>query len=698
MALSPRRVWIFVAALALAVMAPALGGEFVWDDRTLLLDNRNVQDPARLGYALTHGFWDISTSRTSLGWNFYRPWVTLAYFTQFQLFGSAPWGYHLVSLVLHAACVVLGLRWIERRVRLGAASASPLALILAGVVLAVHPSRVETVAWISGCTDLWVAFWLFLASEALARSPATRPAWIACLPLALACFSKELAALAPALLLADAALGVTGDHDVRASWRRLWPLFATAALAVLVRVALVREHVASPLADGFARAVTRFGATLGLYLSRVAWPLPVTFLWGAREATSSRPVVTTTMALGLAAALAGVGFALAARRRPALRPWLADLLWFVVPLAPVLNVFPLRLTTLGAARYLYVPLFGLAALVARASTATPRHARAWAIAGAVALVAWSSLCVRYIAPLRSDATFWENELSVDPRSLEALTRLAERRFETGRHADVLALVARGYAAAKESADDRRAADFAMLGVRSCLATLPDADRASIERVRDYLDAVTTHEVAELDVPCLRLRTRLSPSARAALRADALAYRIPLAIARARSGDLDGAEQTLRSLVAAEPRLVPAWGNLAHVLAMKESWAEAARAAERGIWLKPQDQRLLRLRDVTTRAAQDTAAPRDETAATLRRARAFMDIGAPGRAREALAGVPDVTPQVVILRAQVEVADGQLEAARALLTRARERDPVHAAQWTDLLARLEAAAQARPRAR
>lgn len=51
-----RRAYLAVTALAFAVMLPALGCGFIWDDHPLIVDNPHLHDPSHLGYALSHGF------------------------------------------------------------------------------------------------------------------------------------------------------------------------------------------------------------------------------------------------------------------------------------------------------------------------------------------------------------------------------------------------------------------------------------------------------------------------------------------------------------------------------------------------------------------------------------------------------------------------------------------------------------------
>lgn len=696
-----RRAYLAVTALAFAVMLPALGCGFIWDDHPLIVDNPHLHDPSHLGYALSHGFWAVTHDGRALpGWDFYRPWVTLAYFVEVQLFGARAWAYHLVNLALHASVVALALRWIERRLRAPSDRITVASVAVGGALLAVHPTRVESAAWIAGSTDLWAALWTLITCELFARAPSERPAWKACAPLALACFSKELSVLVPLLLLSDGALGVSDSAGLRASWRRAWPLFVTVAVALAIRVAVVSSLQSHPFEGGLVATFTRASATLGLYVSHLAWPWPVNFLWGTREAIFGATLSSRDALLGVGASIALVALAVAAMRRASLRPHMADALWFVVPLAPVLNVVPLSLPVLGSARYLYVPLLGVAALLARSLRASQPRMRAplWAMAG-LAIVAWCYSTAKHIEPLRDERAFWEHALTVTPDVPLVLEHAAEQRFGAGLHSQSRALAARGYGLAMRERDERRAAGLLTLVARSFLTTLPDADQRSLAALRQWLDALTGGEESLLDLADVRVRTRFSEETRAWLREDAMAYVIPRAIAHARTGDLDEAERSLRALVRSQPRLVPAWGNLVQVLAMRESWSDARAAVEHALRLAPGDASLSRMREVIDGAERSLAAPaRDDSERAVRRAQALLAMGAPGRAREVLSTVSDGDPSqpaVVLTRVRVEMADHQVERAREIVRGASASDPAHAAQWGGVLARIdEAAARAR----
>jgi hypothetical protein len=116
--------------LTLAVYGLVMRAGFVWDD------DAHVTRAALKGW---HGLWRIwfEIGATQQ----YYPALFSAFWLEHHLWGESAFGYHLVNVVLHAASACLMVANL-RRLRVPGAW-------LAGVIFAVHPVEVESVAWIS---------------------------------------------------------------------------------------------------------------------------------------------------------------------------------------------------------------------------------------------------------------------------------------------------------------------------------------------------------------------------------------------------------------------------------------------------------------------------------------------------------------------------------------------------------------------
>lgn len=146
---APWRVALVVGALAALPFLPALQAEFVtWDD-----DKNFLTNPDFRGLALAQLRWMWTT--TLLGHYVPLTWMTLG--LDYVVWGMNPAGYHFTNLLLHASNAVVV--YFLARSLLGTARAGyPSARIetaaaFAALVFAVHPLRVESVAWVTERRD-----------------------------------------------------------------------------------------------------------------------------------------------------------------------------------------------------------------------------------------------------------------------------------------------------------------------------------------------------------------------------------------------------------------------------------------------------------------------------------------------------------------------------------------------------------------
>jgi len=137
-----------VGLLALAVFFPVLQNRFVdWDDDVNILDNP---------YYRGLGWRQLRWMFTNLDMGHFQPlsWITLG--LDYLSWGMNPFGYHLTNLLLHGANAVI-FYFVALRL-LAAAFREPMAgrelslRIAAGftaLFFAIHPLRVESVAWVT---------------------------------------------------------------------------------------------------------------------------------------------------------------------------------------------------------------------------------------------------------------------------------------------------------------------------------------------------------------------------------------------------------------------------------------------------------------------------------------------------------------------------------------------------------------------
>ena len=212
------------ALLAGLVYVNALRNPFVYDDYHTVVQNPSIQDMRNLRALLLH---DVT-----------RPVIAVSYGIDRAIWGPAPLGFHVTSVLLHVLNIVL-LFHLARRL-----SEDPLVAFSAAALFATHPMMTEAVGYISGRSEVLCTTW-FLAALLCGRrwvrgdgsrwGVATVSLW------ALALATKETAAMFPFVF---AAYDWLASRDDAADKRRRlvtihFPLVATAILGGLVRVAVL---------------------------------------------------------------------------------------------------------------------------------------------------------------------------------------------------------------------------------------------------------------------------------------------------------------------------------------------------------------------------------------------------------------------------------------------------------------------------
>ena len=369
-----------ILALSLACYWPALRGGMIWDD------DAHVTRPELRSAA---GLWQIwSNPRATQQ---YYPLLHSAFWIEHRLWGDATLGYHLASVLEHAAAAIL-LVLVLRGLRTPGAC-------LAGVVFAVHPVCVESVAWISEQKNtLSLVFYLLAAIAYLrfdgerGRPGAGRFYAAATLLFAMALLTKTVTATLPAALLV-----VFWWQRGRLGWRRdvapLLPWFVLAAAGGLLTSWVERTLIGAQGAEFDLTLVQRCllaGRVVWFYLGKLLWPANLIFIYPRWDAKAQALGWSGYLA---AAVLVTAGLWLLRRR---MRGPLAAWLLFAGSLFPALgffNVYPF-LFSYVADHFQYLASMGIiaaasagAALLLDRVPPPVRAAGPWAAAALVALLA-----------------------------------------------------------------------------------------------------------------------------------------------------------------------------------------------------------------------------------------------------------------------------------------------------------------------
>jgi protein O-mannosyl-transferase len=150
-----RDFWLAAAVCVLLLLAVLLVfGQTLSYDFVNFDDYAYVRDNPRVTHGLTARSvaWAFTSTRCS-NWH---PLTWLSLLADYQLYGLNPWGYHLTNVLLHAAAAI-GLFLVLRRMT---GDFWPSAFVAA--VFAIHPLRVESVAWVSERKDVLCGLFFML--------------------------------------------------------------------------------------------------------------------------------------------------------------------------------------------------------------------------------------------------------------------------------------------------------------------------------------------------------------------------------------------------------------------------------------------------------------------------------------------------------------------------------------------------------
>ena len=447
---------VLLAGATFAAFAGVLrNGWILFDDPRYVYENVHVMRGLRLEglrWFLVHphgGNW--------------HPLTSCSHMLDVQLFGLDPRGHHAMSLALHALNAVLLALVLARFT--GAWWRS----VLVAALFALHPLRVESVAWISERKDVLSGLFFLLTLEAyrrwVARPGAARGALVAA-ALALGLMTKPMLVTLPIVLVlldvwplgrlagegrrpaatprgtragaAPPAAPGRGPAPARPLWglvREKWLLFALAAASAVVTF-VVQRRTGAVASIGQIPAGRRLGNALVscvLYVRDTLWPAGLAPFYPYPGAP--QVAVAAACAAGLALATWGV---LRVRRG---RPYLAvGWLWFVVMLLPVIGLIQVGGQS-HADRYTYLPTMGLliALVWAAAELAGPARARRGALTGLalVVLTALGLATARQVARWRDTRTLFAYTLSVTRDNPIAHEYLGDVLLKEGRLADAL---------------------------------------------------------------------------------------------------------------------------------------------------------------------------------------------------------------------------------------------------------------------
>ena len=573
-----------IAATA-ALYARTLHNGFIsYDDYDYISANPLVR-----GGLSWHGIVQAFTSTDQANW-FPLEWTSLM--ATSQLFGIAPWAYHLTNLGLHCLNVALLFLLLQKATGRLARSATVAALFAA------FPMNVEAVAWATERKSVLSVFFLLLALAGYGwyvRKPSTIRYLAIAVPLALGLMTKAWLVTSPfALLLLDYwPLDRFGDakstHREQASFLNLVlekvPLFLLACATTAMGLYAARAGGAFAIATAHAPFSLRLENALWSYLAYVLkglWPSRLALLYPFPQHLFPlwRMVAAASFLLGVTA------IAWADREK---RYLLTGWLWFLGILFPVIGLIQTGTQSM-ADRWAYLAFIGLfaAAVWGLADLAAGLRLPRTAVAALAGIVIAAYAAIAFV-----QTGYWLNSFTVFAHAVEVTKANGPARVNLGveyERAHRPDLAFQQYEQAVADTPNLSTAHFN-------LARMLDQQQRPIEAVAEYQKAIANtnvpHEIAEAHTGLgmiyfnMNLPGQALDEFSAALVADPMQVypRIDRGMIEYREGKLDAAREDFTRAVQILPTPMT-WYTLGRVLEDQKNWEPAANAYRTALQMNP----------------------------------------------------------------------------------------------------------------
>lgn len=424
-------VCVFLAGITWLVFGQTLGFQFInFDDNEYVFKNPQVARGLTLegiAWAFTHVH--------AANWH---PLTWISHMLDCQLYGLNAGGHHFANVLLHAATAIL--LFLVLRQMTGALWRSA----FVAAVFAIHPLRVESVAWVAERKDVLSGLFFVLTIGAYvryARSPWSPVRYgLVLLLFALGLMCKPMLVTLPfVLLLLDYwPLNRVATPDDRADPKfqglrglitEKLPLLALVALSSAATL-FAQKVALQPLAS--ISIMTRIGnafISCVAYLRDLFWPsgLAASYPFLIRDVVLSRVVPSLLLLVVISLAVY-----ILRRRHPYL---VTGWFWYLIMLGPVIGILQVGNQS-RADRYTYLPQIGLVLLVtwmAADLSARWRYRRLYfGVLSMAILMALAFSARTQAAYWQNSQTLWTRALAVTSENVTAEQNLGQAVHEQGK--------------------------------------------------------------------------------------------------------------------------------------------------------------------------------------------------------------------------------------------------------------------------
>jgi len=564
-------VCLALAAITLAVFGQTLRHEFIaYDDNDYVYDNPMVAG----GVTLKGIRWAFSFHAAN-----WHPLTWLSHMLDCQLYGLHPAGHHLTNVLLHTATVIA--LFLVLREMTGAFWRSA----FVAAVFAIHPLRVESVAWVAERKDVLSGLFFMLTIGAYVRY-ARRPwSWgrygLVLLLFALGLMSKPMLVTLPLVLLLLDYWPLQRKEAAGKLVLEKLPLLALSAASCAAT--LLAQSNAMQLTGRFTMPVRLGNAlmTSVIYLGQMVWPAGLALLYPFPD--NGAPTWEMALAGTLLAGLSALAWG---ERRT--RPWLLmGWVWYLVMLLPVVGIIQVG-EQAHADRYTYLPQIGIYVAVT------------WLVAGWAGKRLAAGLMAVVIAVLMAcawqQAAYWQNSETLWTRTIACTTsnciaqvNLGTALREMGKADEAMIAYQKALQITSDSVDahnnlgtilfQKGRIDEAIVHFQKALQIKPDSVEAHLNL------GIALMQTGNIDEAITHFQKALQ------IKPDYAEAHSSLGIALFRKGKVDEAIAHYQKALEINPGYMDARVNLGIILLQKGNLDEAIGHFQKALQIQPSDAEL-----------------------------------------------------------------------------------------------------------
>jgi tetratricopeptide (TPR) repeat protein len=394
-------VCLVLAAITFAVFGQTLHHQFVdFDDNDYVYANPMVAQ----GLTWKGIVWAFSFHAAN-----WHPLTWLSHMLDFQLYGLHPGGHHLTNVLIHIATVIA--LFLVLRQMTGALWRSAFVAAL----FAIHPLRVESVAWVAERKDVLSGLFFMLTVGAYvhyARRPRTLSRYgLVVLLFALGLMCKPMLVTLPVVLLLLDYWPLQRAEKFSALALEKLPLLALSAASC--GATLVAQHEGIQTVGPFSAPVRLANALVScvVYAGQMIWPSGLAAFYP--YPLHGLPAWNVALAGLLLAGFSAVAFW---QRRN--RAWmLAGWLWYLVMLLPALGIIQVGRQA-HADRYTYLPQIGLYLAV---TWLAAELAAKWRVGNRTLGILMGAIVTMLAVCAWKQTAYWQNSETVWIHAIESTT-------------------------------------------------------------------------------------------------------------------------------------------------------------------------------------------------------------------------------------------------------------------------------------